>query len=136
MDNRLCEARSKVYVLYEMVKNSVYVGFIGKNPGALYPKFNLTDEAYKAITSYVHPQNSIESSETVEENVSKKEGKMNLRVFLDLDIGGNSAGRLVIELFADTTPITVENFQALCTDERGIGNNGSHSTTREQSSTV
>ncbi|KAK3204601.1 hypothetical protein Dsin_018647 [Dipteronia sinensis] len=35
----------------------------------------------------------------------------NPRVFLDLNIGGQPAGRLVIELFADSTPITVENFR-------------------------
>ncbi|KAK3204505.1 hypothetical protein Dsin_018551 [Dipteronia sinensis] len=123
-----------------MVKNSVCVVFNGRNPGmycswaechaqvdgfpgALYHKFNSTDEAYKAIISYVHRQNSIESSETVEENVSKKEGKANPRVFFDLDIGGNPAGRLVIERFADTTPITAENFRALCTGEKGIRKN-------------
>ncbi|KAK3230285.1 hypothetical protein Dsin_002166 [Dipteronia sinensis] len=61
-------------------------------PEALYQKFNSTDEAYKAITSYVHPQNSIESSETIEENVSKKEGKANPRVFFDLDISSNPKG--------------------------------------------
>ena len=38
-------------------------------PGATYQKFKSTDEAYKAITAYVHSQNSIES---LEENVSQK----------------------------------------------------------------
>ena len=37
--------------------------------GATYQKFKSTDEAYKAITAYVHSQNSIES---LEENVSQK----------------------------------------------------------------
>ncbi|KAK3183135.1 hypothetical protein Dsin_030421 [Dipteronia sinensis] len=48
----------------------------------------------------------------------------NLRVFFDLNIGGHPTGRLVIELFADSTPITVENFRALCTGEKGIGKTG------------
>ncbi|TXG60412.1 hypothetical protein EZV62_014985 [Acer yangbiense] len=48
----------------------------------------------------------------------------NPRVFLDLNIGGQPVGRLVIELFSDSTPKTAENFQALCTGEKGIGKNG------------
>ncbi|TXG60268.1 hypothetical protein EZV62_014841 [Acer yangbiense] len=53
-----------------------------------------------------------------------QERKANPRVFLDLNIAGHVAGRLVIELFADSTPITAENFRALCTDEKGIGKVG------------
>ncbi|TXG48638.1 hypothetical protein EZV62_024513 [Acer yangbiense] len=48
----------------------------------------------------------------------------NLRVFFDLSIDGIPAGRIVMELFADSTPITAENFQALCTGEKGIGTVG------------
>ncbi|TXG72900.1 hypothetical protein EZV62_001479 [Acer yangbiense] len=48
----------------------------------------------------------------------------NPRVFLDLNIGGQPMGRLVIELFSDSTPKTAENFRALCTWEKGIGKNG------------
>ena len=45
----------------------------------------------------------------------------NPRVFMDLQIGGRRAGRLVIELFADVVPKTAENFRCLCTGERGVG---------------
>ncbi|KAJ3065381.1 hypothetical protein HDU98_011263 [Podochytrium sp. JEL0797] len=41
------------------------------------------------------------------------------RCFLDISIGGVSAGRLVVELFADEVPQTAENFRCLCTGERG-----------------
>ncbi|KAH0552988.1 hypothetical protein GP486_006817 [Trichoglossum hirsutum] len=41
------------------------------------------------------------------------------RVFLDIQIGTEPAGRLVIELFVDKTPKTCENFRALCTGELG-----------------
>mmetsp|Transcript_11808 Transcript_11808/g.15991 ORF Transcript_11808/g.15991 Transcript_11808/m.15991 type:complete len:538 (+) Transcript_11808:54-1667(+) len=46
------------------------------------------------------------------------------RVFLDLEIGGTPAGRIVIELRADVVPRTAENFRALCTGEKGIGKKG------------
>ncbi|TXG61058.1 hypothetical protein EZV62_012421 [Acer yangbiense] len=48
----------------------------------------------------------------------------NPRVFFDLSIDGIPAGRIVMELFADSTPITAENFRALCTEEKGIGTVG------------
>ncbi|KAK3678360.1 hypothetical protein LTR78_001657 [Recurvomyces mirabilis] len=39
------------------------------------------------------------------------------RCFLDINIGEQPAGRLTIELFADKTPRTCENFRQLCTGE-------------------
>ncbi|CAA7025445.1 unnamed protein product [Microthlaspi erraticum] len=45
----------------------------------------------------------------------------NPRVFFDMTVGGRPAGRIVMELFADTTPKTAENFRALCTGEKGLG---------------
>mmetsp|Transcript_9520 Transcript_9520/g.16691 ORF Transcript_9520/g.16691 Transcript_9520/m.16691 type:complete len:168 (+) Transcript_9520:86-589(+) len=46
-------------------------------------------------------------------------------VFLDVEIGGNFAGRMEIELFRDVVPKTAENFRCLCTEERGFGLKGS-----------
>ncbi|KAF9165486.1 hypothetical protein DFQ27_008907 [Actinomortierella ambigua] len=38
-------------------------------------------------------------------------------VFFDVSIGGNPAGRMKMELFADVVPKTAENFRQLCTGE-------------------
>ncbi|MBA0758756.1 hypothetical protein Gotri_021724 [Gossypium trilobum] len=48
----------------------------------------------------------------------------NPKVFFDMTIGGQPAGRIVMELFADCTPRTAENFRALCTGEKGVGRSG------------
>jgi len=48
----------------------------------------------------------------------------NPKVFFDVSISDEPAGRIVFELFADTTPKTAENFRALCTGEKGTGQSG------------
>ena len=48
----------------------------------------------------------------------------NPKVFMDITIGGQNAGRVVIELYADQTPKTAENFRCLCTGEKGVGKSG------------
>ncbi|KAG6653147.1 peptidyl-prolyl cis-trans isomerase CYP40-like isoform X1 [Carya illinoinensis] len=45
------------------------------------------------------------------------------RCFLDISIGGELEGRIVVELYNDVVPRTAENFRALCTGEKGIGPN-------------
>ena len=44
-------------------------------------------------------------------------------VFFDVTVGGSPIGRIEIDLYADT-PLTSENFRALCTGEKGIGGSG------------
>lgn len=52
-------------------------------------------------------------------------------VFLDVSIGGVASGRITLELFADVTPRTAENFRQFCTGEtrrngEPIGYKGAH----------
>ncbi|CAI5452017.1 unnamed protein product [Caenorhabditis angaria] len=46
------------------------------------------------------------------------------KVFFDVNIGNEPAGRIEIELFNDHVPKTAENFRALCTGEKGVGKSG------------
>ncbi|KAJ2156467.1 peptidyl-prolyl cis-trans isomerase cpr6 [Coemansia sp. RSA 552] len=48
----------------------------------------------------------------------------NPRVFFDISIGGRAEGRVVMELYKDKVPKTAENFRALCTGEKGVGQQG------------
>ncbi|WJX36301.1 ribonucleoprotein, chloroplastic [Trifolium repens] len=48
----------------------------------------------------------------------------NPKVFFDMTVGGQPAGRIVMELYADTTPLTADNFRSLCTGEKGVGRSG------------
>jgi peptidylprolyl isomerase len=50
--------------------------------------------------------------------------KPNPIVYIDVKIGGEEKGRLLIELFKHITPKTVENFRCLCTGERSMGKQG------------
>jgi len=49
----------------------------------------------------------------------------NPKVYFDIEIGGQPAGRVEMELRADVVPKTAENFRQLCTHEKGFGFKGS-----------
>jgi peptidylprolyl isomerase len=48
----------------------------------------------------------------------------NPQVYLEVCIGDERAGKIVVELYMDVAAKTAENFRALCTGEKGIGKAG------------
>jgi cyclophilin family peptidyl-prolyl cis-trans isomerase len=54
------------------------------------------------------------------------EAKVTSKVFMDISIGGEPAGKIVIGLFGDDLPLSADNFLKLATGEKGFGYKGSY----------
>merc|ERR1711971_415039 len=46
------------------------------------------------------------------------------KVYFDVEIGGEDAGRIVMGLFGEDVPKTAENFLSLCKGDKGVGTSG------------
>jgi len=58
---------------------------------------------------------------TIDKTKSGMTHEDNPRVYMDVSIGGQYAGRMEFELRADTVPKTAENFRKLISGEKGFG---------------
>ena len=67
---------------------------------------------------------TLESTAKPKDSAMHFDAKITSQVYFDIAIGDEDAGRIVMGLFGDDVPKTVENFRCLCTGEIGMGKLG------------
>ena len=79
-----------------------------------------------ALLSLVYALQAPRTTKKTKEGLVVPLEEVTHRVFFDISVNGQRAGRVILGLFGKKAPKTVENFRALATGEKGFGYEGSY----------